>query len=255
MSINGARIMAFIGTDDSAELMSELAEHISGMYAAVSDEYGRAKHPIGDITLLSKYLDRDNLIKWLDRNQTSLVIDGTSLAASEQRRLIKQVCDEKGIEYFHIAAKLQSNINTTIFRNDDQLIREFEYSVGRVMVQGDRHLFEVMTGVREYSDKVIPVIPADTELINSVVELGYKRENIISINRPVHSDLLIAIFHEYKVSNYVFLGSDLYGLQERLDSVDRSSVKGAVYGDFASEEGIEVNRLWDKLTERFGIED
>ena len=93
------KIMAFIGTEETAELVSALAEYTDNIYAAVSDEYGKASHPSGNITLLSRYLDEEKMNSWIDRVGVDLVIDGTDLTAEAPRKLIAKVCESRNIEY------------------------------------------------------------------------------------------------------------------------------------------------------------
>lgn len=248
-------IMAFVGTEDTANLVSALAEHTDNIYAAVSNEYGKAPHPGGNITVISKYLDEEKASNWIERVGVDIVIDGTDLSASGPREMIKKVCEQKGIEYLRIAAKQQRNMHTTFIRNEDQLLRELEYTVGNILAECDSKLYDLLTGVRNFREKTFIMIPAESGIFEKVIELGYKKENIISVNRIIHSDLLIAMFKEFGISDYVFPGNFKEGMNERLEAVDRSSVKAAVYGDFVQDEGMSVDEMWDMLAARFGIED
>lgn len=250
------KIMAFIGTNDASALVSALAEHTDDIYAAVSDRYGKAPHPSGNITLLSKYLDEEMMSSWIEKVGVEIVIDGTELAASEERTVIKKVCSEKGIEYYRIAAKQQMNLHASVYRNKEQLLRELEYTVGNVLVEDDGgELYDIMTGVRDFSEKVLMMIPADPEVIENVLAAGYKKENILSVNRLIHADMLIAMFEELNISHYVFPGCLTDGMSERLASVDRSQVKACIYGDLIPDEGMTDDAMWDMLAERFGIEE
>jgi precorrin-6x reductase len=249
------KIMAFVGTEDASELVTALAEHTDNIYAAVSSEYGKAPHPGGNITLLSKYLDEEDMERWMERVNIDIVIDGTDISAASEGKIIKDVCEKRGVEYYRMAAKYQINMHTSVVRKDDVLLREMEYTVGNVLVEGDADLFRLLTGVRAYDEKMFPVVPAEPEMLKSVLDMGYKKENIISINRLIHADMLIALFNEFGISDYIFPGTLKEGMSERLAAVDRSNVKAAVYGDFVRDEGMNADDMWDMFAERFGIED
>lgn len=249
------KIMAFIGTEETAELVSALAEYTDNIYAAVSDEYGKASHPSGNITLLSRYLDEEKMNSWIDRVGVDLVIDGTDLTAEAPRKLIAKVCESRNIEYIRIAKKMQTNLSTTIFRSQEQLVREMEYTVGNVLAEGDLTLMKMLTGVKDYQDKVFPMVSAEEGVFEALTDMGYRKENIISFNRMIHAGLLMALFQEFSISDYIYQGSLQIGLRERLEAVDHSAVKAAVYGDLAQEEGIEASAAWDMLSSRFGIGD
>lgn len=248
-------IMAFVGTADAANLVSALAEHTDDIYAAVSDEYGRSPHPGGNITVISKYLDEERAANWIDRVGIDIIIDGTDLSAVGPREMIKKVCADKGVEYLRIAAKQQRNMHTTFIRSEEQLLRELEYPVGNILAECDDELCERLAGVRQFSEKTFIMIPAESEVLEKVLSLGYKKENIISVNRVIHADLLMAMFREFGISDYVFPGYLKEGMNERLEAVDRSSVKALVYGDFVQDEGMSAEEMWNTLAARFGIED
>ena len=249
------KIMAFVGTNDAAALVSALAEHTDDIYAAVSDEYGKAPHPGGNITLISKYLDEEKMASWIDRVGVDIVIDGTDLPATEARAVIKKVCEEKGAEYHRIAAKQQMNLHSTICRSKEQLLRELEYPVGNILVEGNDELYDMITEIKDFSEKVLMMIPADPDALKKALDLGYKKENIISINRLIHADMLIAMFNEFEISDYVFPGYLRDGMGERLASVDRSDAKAHIYGELVPDDGMSADAMWDMFAERFGIEE
>ena len=101
------------------------------------------------------------------------VIDGTDLPASGARAVIKKVCSERSIEYHRIAAKQQMNLHTSVYRNKDQLLRDLEYPVGNILVEGDEELYGLLTGVKDFSEKIIMMAPADPDVIKRVLDLGY----------------------------------------------------------------------------------
>lgn len=248
------KIMAFIGSPDTAELVSALAEHTDNIYAAVSDDYGKSPHPGGNITLIAKYLNEEDIERWMDRG-VEIVIDGTDLIAEEARSIIKKVCEKKGVEYHRLVPKFRYTLSTTLIRQDEVMLRELEYTVGNVLVEGDEGLFRKLTGVKDFSEKIIPMVPYDEKLLRELIDMGYKLENIISFNRMLHSTMLTALFSEFNVSHYIFPGSYILGMGERLSSVDNSPVKALIYGELKQEEGNTAADLWDMFAERFGIED
>ncbi len=250
-----SKIMAFVGTEDASALVSALAEHTDDIYAAVSDEYGKAPHPGGNITLLSKYLDEERMSSWIDRVGVDIVIDGTDLPASEARAVIKKVCAEKGIEYHRIAAKQQMNLHTSVYRSREQLLRDLEYTVGNILAEGDAELCDMLTDVKDFSEKIFMMIPADPEILKNVLDAGYRKENILSVNRLIHADMLVAMFKEFNISDYVFPGYLTEGMGERLASADRSDIKACIYGDLIPDEGMSADDMWDMFAERFGIEE
>lgn len=247
------KIMAFVGTEDASRLVSALAEYTDDIYAAVSDEYGKAPHPGGNITIISKYLDEEKMESWINRIGIDIVIDGTALSVPAERAIIKKLCERKGIEYYRIAARQQMNMHASIMRSSRQLIRELEYTVGNVLAEGDAELYDILTDVKNFSEKVFIIAPAEPEILKAVLDRGYRKENILSFNRIIHADLLKALFREFKISDYVFPGYLREGIPERLAAVDSSEAKAAIWGDLLPDDGMEPDDIWDMFSERFDL--
>ncbi len=256
------KIMAFTGSREATELVDMLSEYTDNVYAAVASEYGEAPDPGGNITLLSKYMDRENIVSWIDRVGIDIIIDGVAVSREELRDEIKSVCEVKGVEYIRLSENLKLSLNTSICRSVEDLARNMEYEVGSVLICADIQLYEALarimnseSGRRRSIDNLMIMLPPSPELLGRGLSAGYSRKNIICMDRKLHADFILAMFEEFNVTNFVIAGADKQGMKEKLEAADRSGVRLSIFGDIESGGGMDVKSVWNMLADRFGIEE
>lgn len=256
------KIMAFTGSSDAAELVNMLSEYTNDIYAAVADEYGEAPSPSGNITLLSKYMDREKIVSWIDRVGIDIVIDGISMSNENMRKELEEVCKSRNVEYFKLTEKLSMNMNTSIWRSVDELARSIEYAAGSVLAWADIDLYcdlaAYITKVQERAkdlDNLLIVLPPLPDMIERAFEAGYDSSNIICMDKDVHAEFIVAMFNEFNVTHFVISGAEKQGLKEKLKAVDMSSVKASVFGEIKGDGGISLTDMWKIFCDKFGIEE
>ena len=248
------KIMAFVGSEDASKLVHVLSDYTDDIYACVASEYGKATHPGGNITILSKYQDEEAIKRWIDRG-VNLIIDGTAVTSDAHSAIIRKACEETGVEYLRIAANYEFNLNTTLGGTPEDIRRTVEYSVGKVLVKGDLDMLGTIAGAKDYQSKVIPMVANDPEILSSLLEMGYPAENILGTDRVYSSDFMIALFKELDITNFIMMGSDKKGFGERIESINRSMVKATIYGEVPEETGLNVQQMWEMLADRFEIDE
>lgn len=247
------KIIAFVGTEESSRLVDAIAEYTDGIYAAVSSKYGNAPLPGGNITLIQKYLDEEGLRKWIRNTGASLVIDGTAVSAADSGSMIRSVCEDMQLEYVRIVEERRMKSDTEICRDPSSLLRVIQYSVQNVLVEAEEDVFRILTGDPDYQKKIIPLIPPDSGLLQTLNDMGYPPEHIVCAGKILSGSFLQALFSEYQITHYVFRGDILSGLSERLDALNHSMVHATILGDPAVEEGQTAEQYLYAFEKRFGI--
>jgi len=248
------KIMAFVGTEDASKLVHVLSDYTDDIYACVASEYGKATHPGGNITLLSKYQDEDSIRRWIDRG-VELIIDGTAVTADEHRAVIGKVCQETGVEYLRLAANHEFNLNTSLGASPEELKRTVEYAVGKVLVKGDTEMYRIISQAKDFQTKAMPMAANDPEILKELLDMGYPAENILGTDRIYSPEFLTALFKELDITHFIMLGSDKRGFSERIEAINRSMVKATVYGELPSESGLNLQDMWEMLAKRFDIDE
>ena len=67
MSVKNEKIMIFVGSAEAKVFADSLAEYTDSVYAVVSERYGSRQHVSGNITVISRFLDKDSIKSWVAR--------------------------------------------------------------------------------------------------------------------------------------------------------------------------------------------
>ena len=254
MSGIDTKIMAFIGTDDCADLITRLAGYTDKIYAAVSSRYGKSTFPGGNITIISSYLDGDGIQRWIDRSGIGLIIDGVSENAEEERDLIRKKAEENGIEYLRITHQLKMSKNIRICQSREELAGAFSYSTGTVLVEGSS-LYRFLTESGIDQERMVVLVRPDEDEIRSVKAAGCKEDHILSWNMIAHEHFLLALFEELQVRYYVMEGGSNRGIAEKIRAMNHSDAHALIDGHLTGQEGYTSRELWKMLKKRYGLRD
>lgn len=246
------KIMAFTGTDETTALVNELAHYTDNIYAILSDDYGHAAAPGGNITVIRRCLDERMLNGWIDDTGIGLVIDGCAPAAAGYSSFLRGFCEKKGVEYIKIMKHVDVTQRTEICRTREELKRTVEY-MDHILVKSDVSVYEQLTTIENFANKVIAVIDVDSEVLNKLLDMGYRGENIICVGRNLSVPMIVGIIDEYDINRIVVSGTDFINLFNYIDAADIRKIRLSVDGEIRQEQGYNVNQVWSILADRFGI--
>ena len=249
-----AKIMAFVGTDECASLISRLAEHTDSIYAAVSSNYGQSSFPGGNITIISSYLDDAGIQRWIDRTGIGMIIDGIAESAREESVLVRRKAEENGIEYFRIADHLKISNNIKICPTEEDLLSSLSYSTGNILVEG-AELYLLLAGSVSDSQRLFVMTGPDEEEIRKLKEAGCKEEQIVSFGMIIHQHFILSLFEELNIRYYVLKGGMNRGITEKTGALNHSDVRAFISGALADQDGHTVKELWKLLSRRYGLRD
>lgn len=254
MSGIDVRIMAFVGTEESSELVSRLAEFTDGIYAAVSEKYGRSSFPGGNITIISSYLDEAGIQRWIDRTGVGIIIDGTAEDREHESAVIEKKAEENGIEYLRIKTDLQISRNARICRGRSEILSGLEYTSGNILVEGSE-LYSFLTASGVDPERLIAAAAPVSSEIKKLEDAGCRPDHMICLGMDVDGDFMLAVLDELKIHNYVMKGGKNRGIAAKMDAMSHSDARAFIDGELAEENGSTAEEVWKKLSERFGLRD
>lgn len=248
------KIMAFVGTNDSADLITRLAKFSDKIYAAVSANYGQSTFPGGNITIISSHLDDAGIQRWIDRTGIGLIIDGIAEEAAGECELVRKKAEENGIEYLRIADQLRLSKNIRTCRRREDLISELSYTIGNILVEGaDLYLALKEAGVDP--DRMIVMTEPDPEELSRLLEAGCTKEQMISFGMIVDHKLMLSVLDELSIRFYILKGGKNRGIAEKVRALNHSDAAALIDGGLADQEGLTTRELWKLLSKRFGLRD
>ncbi len=112
--------------------------------------YGSRQHVSGNITAISRFLDKDSIKSWVARVGVSVLVDGTEVYASASSRMIRETAEELGLDYFKISSSIDVDFtHTSKCKNAEEIVKDASYTVGNVLLIGCSELKQKMSLRRE----------------------------------------------------------------------------------------------------------
>lgn len=244
------KIMAFVGTEECSDLISELARYTDRIYAAVSDSYGRSSSPGGNITLISSFLDAEGIQRWMDRTGIEVIIDGTSPDA-EASELIRSKASENGIEYLHIKKDYTLSRGIHVCEKRDEIISGLRYTSEKILIESpDMYSFLTENGID--ASRLVVMTKPDPGEISALRSAGCEEKNMLCFGMKLSSGFLLSLFDELAVSYYI-INPQSRGMAEKSEALNHSDVKAFLDGALKEEEGMTGSEMLSMLKKRYGL--
>ncbi len=245
-----SKIMAFVGTKECAGLVTELSKYTDKLYAAVSDSYGRAPLPGGNITIISSKLDDDGIQRWIDRTGVEMLIDGTGDVPDESARILTKA-EENDLEYLRLKRDFTLDRSIKICESRDEIISGLRYTSGIILTEGaDMYVFLTENGIDK--SRIIVMTEPDPDEMTSLIDAGCSRKQIISFGFNISSRFLLSVFEEIDVRYYI-IGKNSRCMSEKSEALRHSDVNAFLDGIPEEETGITVREILQLIRERFGL--
>ncbi|MGL5694796.1 MAG: precorrin-6A reductase [Peptostreptococcaceae bacterium] len=208
-------ILVLGGTSDSLELCSELKKIFNLKYTlSVTTEYGKelAKGYARNI-ILGK-LDKDNMMKFIEENNISQIIDVTHPYAIEVSKNAIECAKEAKIDYIRYERK--SLIDTIEYENI-YVVDSIEEAC-QIASQRGHNIF-IGTGSKNL-EKYVELIPNKTlvarvlptsEVVKSCEQLGFNGDNLIAMKGPFSQTINMEMYKQYKIDLVITKESGVAG--------------------------------------------
>ena len=167
--------MVFTGSAEARMFVDSLSEYTDLIYAVVSDQYGSKQHVSGNITVISRYLDKESIKSWVERVGIRVLVDGTEIYAAGASQMIREAAEEMGLEYFKISSRIGVDFtHTSKCAGAADIVRDASYTVGNVLMIGCRELAEGVITEKDgvLKDRVVIVLPPEEENIRDLPRSG-----------------------------------------------------------------------------------
>ena len=256
MSVKNEKIMIFVGSAEAKVFADSLAEYTDSVYAVVSERYGSRQHVSGNITVISRFLDKDSIKSWVARVGVSVLVDGTEVYASASSRMIRETAEELGSDYFKISSSIDVDFtHTSKCKNAEEIVKDASYTVGNVLLIGCSELAEDVVTKRDGAlrDRVVAVLPPEEENIRMCREAGYPPENIICMTVPQPEILLRGLIEGRNITHMVVSAEDIASIKSNLRAAEAANIKVSLYGELRQPDGMSVEQLWNTFVARLGI--
>lgn len=239
------KALVFMGTQAGLQVVNRLIEYTEHVYAVVAPEYGYQEHPMGNMTLITHYLDDAGMQRWMDRVKFDLVIDGVSVDRPDISEQIRAAAEKNGVDYLKIVDKLNMISRVTICSTQEEFRDKISSLLGNVLVDSAEvyHITaEKLKSIGKRTDNLFAMIQPEEEQLTLLREYGCPLSNIFFLGQLPSSEFMTIFFNEYNMEYFLLDGNRRFNMLSKFDAVSRSNVKTVVMGDPSSGEGLTADK-------------
>ncbi len=248
------KILAFAGSQECVRLLNALSKYTDRIYVVMAPQYGEVEHPTGNLTIISGFLDRDAMQRWIDRTGIEVVIDGTAAGNREIQTEILQAAEENNLEYIRVREEIRLSSNIHLCATKEDVLKEIQYSSETILVEGEE-MYRLVADHARDSQKVIAAAFPDTDEISDLVTAGCPSSNIISFGMTLHHSFILSLFEELDIHHVILDCKTSRSLAEKIKAINHSNVKGHFLNRPDAGDGQTAPEIWKILAKRYGITD
>lgn len=177
------RILIFGGTTEGRELAEFCHNNCISAAVCVTTEFGKELISTYDsLEIYTGKKDYGQVINMLKKEKFSLVLDATHPFAERATENLKKACRDTNVKLFRIV-RANEKIDYEKVKYFDSIGSAAEYAdmtIGNILVTtGSKNLADY-TVIKNFSERMVVRVLPDSKIINSCIEMGFKKENIIS---------------------------------------------------------------------------
>lgn len=177
------RVLIFGGTTEGRELAEFCHNNRISSAVCVTTEFGKELISSYDsLKIFTGKKDYSQIINILKKEKFSLVLDATHPFAESATENIRKACENTNTKIFRIvrAKEIIEYNKVKYFNNISDAAAYADTTRGNILVTtGSKNLAEY-TVINNFSERIAVRVLPDSKIINSCIELGFKRGNIIS---------------------------------------------------------------------------
>lgn len=177
------RILIFGGTTEGRELAEFCHNNCISAAVCVTTEFGKELISTYDsLEIYTGKKDYGQVINMLKKEKFSLVLDATHPFAERATENLKKACRDTNVKLFRIV-RANEKIDYEKVKYFDSIVGAAEYAdmtIGNILVTtGSKNLADYAV-IKNFSERIVVRVLPDSKIINSCIEMGFKKENIIS---------------------------------------------------------------------------
>lgn len=218
-------IFVFSGTKDGRIIIQKLLKMGHNVIASTATEYGGqliALNP--NLKVISKKLDKQDMIDTMRKNNVKLVIDATHPYAAEVSKNAIESSSYLDIPYIRYERKTTIINNVIKFSNYDKLVNWLKDKEGNILLTIGSNNLDIFSNKLDTNRIFTRVLPT-TNVIKKCETLGFKPKQILGLQGPFSKKFNKIIYKDYDIKYMVTKDSGkVGGTIEKIEAADESGV-------------------------------
>lgn len=216
----------FSGTKDGRIIIQELLKMGHNVIASTATEYGgQLIEHNPNLEVISKKLDKQDMIDTMRKNNIKLVIDATHPYAAEVSKNAIESSSYLDIPYLRYERKTTIINNVIKFSNYNELVNWLKDKEGNILLTIGSNNLDIFSNELDINKLYVRVLPT-TNVIKKCENLGFKPKQIIGLQGPFSKQFNEIIYKNYDIKYMVTKDSGkVGGTIEKIEAAEESGVK------------------------------
>ena len=215
------------GTKDSRDFLEKFIKYDNNIIVSTATEYGAKLIENLPIKISSEKMDKEAMLKFVDDNKITKVIDISHPYAFEVSKNAMEVAEEKKIEYFRFERE-EINIlprNYKKFEDIESLIKYVENLEGNILVTLGSNNVPLFRGLKNLSDIYFRILPR-WDMVKKCEDNNILPKNIIAMQGPFTENMNIAMMEQFNIKYLITKKTgDTGGEREKVSACDKLDVE------------------------------
>lgn len=197
-----SKVLLFAGTTEGrilSHLKVDAGNPSVQLFVSIATDYGRELlPPDGEgFSLRRGRMDEEEIIDFIESHGIEKIIDATHPYATEVSENIRKAGKETGTPVFRLTrdeeALPSECIVVTSCEEAADYLKETEGPV--LLTTGSKEL-SVFTGVPNFSERLFPRMLPDPDMMKTILDMGYRKQNLICMQGPFAEETNIGILRQ-----------------------------------------------------------
>ena len=215
------------GTKDSRDFLEKFIKYDSDIIVSTATEYGAKLIENLPIKISSEKMDKEAMLKFVDDNKITKVIDISHPYAFEVSKNAMEVAEEKNIEYFRfereeidILPKKYKN-----FKDIESLIKYVENLKGNILITLGSNNVPLFRSLKNLSNIYFRILPR-WDMVKKCEDNNILPKNIIAMQGPFTENMNIAMMEQFNIKYLISKKTgNTGGEREKVSACDKLDVE------------------------------
>lgn len=190
------------------------------------------------------HFDKDDLQKIMDDAGSAMVIDATASSETELKTMLKEVCREKGMEYYRMVRKTKPLDDVISMSDTGTLVSYLNNCTGNILLAVREKYLKEFTGITGFRERVYVRVPAKKEAIALCNEQGLDDRHILGLSGDLSEDMICALLKEYQIHYLVTRDTEDYqAFEHKRVSAKRAGTEVVVIARPKEESGYTLEEI------------
>ena len=215
------------GTKDSRDFLEKFIKYDKDIIVSTATEYGAKLIENLPVKTSSEKMDKEAMLKFVDDNKITKVIDISHPYAFEVSKNAMEVAEEKNIEYFRFERE-KIDILPKKYKNFEDiksLIEDVENLEGNILVTLGSNNVPLFRGLKNLSNIYFRIL-SRWDMVKKCEDNNILPKNIIAMQGPFTENMNIAMMEQFNIKYLITKKTgDTGGEREKVSACDKLDVE------------------------------